>query len=345
MPKQVPKIDTGDTTWMLISTALVMLMTPGLAIFYGGMVRKKNILVRAIMHSFISFGVITVIWIVYGYSLAFSPSTNGFIGGFDWIGLSGVGLEPNPNYAGTIPHQLFMLFQMMFAIISPALISGAIAERMKFTLDRDGIRANREELFGLVQEGQGQVERDAPAKLPGYVAALRLGFDKLDTAIREHGSAPGGQLRYSAETREAAKVAYEVEISLRRVLAERAGDSATARELKSEAGVGEALDAAAPMEVHDLGLRQIAALNKESYQKLLAERDVDHGRKLKQLVGAVGELKRQLDAGVGRGPKKGEATDDINEALLWLEVTFSRVIFFLDEYRAKEACAASKKRC
>jgi Amt family ammonium transporter len=129
--QDAPKIDTGDTTWMLISTALVMLMTPGLALFYGGMVRKKNIL-GTIMHSFISFGVITVIWILYGYSLAFSPTVNGFIGGLDWIGLRGVGLEPNLNYAGTIPHQLFMLFQMMFAIISPALISGAIAERMKF---------------------------------------------------------------------------------------------------------------------------------------------------------------------------------------------------------------------
>jgi len=127
-----PKIDTGDTTWMLVSTAFVMLMTPGLALFYGGMVRKKNVL-GTIMQSFIALGVITVVWVLWGYSLAFSPSSNGFIGGLEWLGLQGVGLTPNPDYAGTIPHQLFMLFQMMFAIITPALITGAVAERMKFS--------------------------------------------------------------------------------------------------------------------------------------------------------------------------------------------------------------------
>jgi Amt family ammonium transporter len=132
LAQDAPKIDTGDTTWMLISTALVMLMTPGLALFYGGMVRRKNVL-GTIMQSFVALGIITILWVLYGYSLAFSPTVNGFIGGLDWIGLQGVGLEPNPNYAGTIPHQLFMLFQMMFAIITPALISGAIAERMKFS--------------------------------------------------------------------------------------------------------------------------------------------------------------------------------------------------------------------
>ena len=127
-----PKVDTGDTTWMLVSTAFVMLMTPGLALFYGGMVRKKNVL-GTIMQSFIALGVITVVWVLWGYSLAFSPSSNGFIGGLEWLGLQGVGLTPNPDYAGTIPHQLFMLFQMMFAIITPALITGAVAERMKFS--------------------------------------------------------------------------------------------------------------------------------------------------------------------------------------------------------------------
>ncbi len=129
--QDAPKVDTGDTTWMLVATAFVMLMTPGLALFYGGMVRKKNVL-GTIMQSFISLSIITIIWVLYGYSLAFSPSHNGIIGGFDWIGLHNVGLEPNPNYAATIPHQLFMLFQMMFAIITPALITGAVAERMKF---------------------------------------------------------------------------------------------------------------------------------------------------------------------------------------------------------------------
>ena len=126
------KIDTGDTTWMLVSTAFVMLMTPGLALFYGGMVRRKNVL-GTIIQSFIALGVVTIIWVLYGYSLAFSPSNSGIIGGLDWIGLNGVGLTPNPDYAATIPHQLFMLFQMMFAIITPALITGAVAERMKFS--------------------------------------------------------------------------------------------------------------------------------------------------------------------------------------------------------------------
>jgi len=127
-----PQVDTGDTTWMLVSTAFVMLMTPGLALFYGGMVRKKNVL-GTIIQSFIALGVVTVIWVLYGYSLAFSPTHGGIIGGLSWVGLNGVGLTPNSDYAGTIPHQLFMLFQMMFAIITPALITGAVAERMKFS--------------------------------------------------------------------------------------------------------------------------------------------------------------------------------------------------------------------
>ena len=125
-------VDTGDTTWMLVSTAFVMLMTPGLALFYAGMVRRKNVL-GTFMQSFIALGVITLLWVLYGYSLAFGPSTGGFIGNFAWIGLREVGLTPNPAYAPTIPHQLFMLFQMMFAVITPALITGAVAERMKFS--------------------------------------------------------------------------------------------------------------------------------------------------------------------------------------------------------------------
>ena len=127
-----PKIDTGDTTWVLASTALVMLMTPGLALFYGGMVRRKNVL-GTIMHSFVALGIITVQWVLFGYSLAFGPDVGHFIGNLSWIGLNGVGLEPNPDYAPTIPHQAYMIFQMMFAIITPALISGAIAERIKFS--------------------------------------------------------------------------------------------------------------------------------------------------------------------------------------------------------------------
>jgi ammonium transporter, Amt family len=126
------KIDTGDTTWMLVSTALVMLMTPGLALFYGGMVRQKNVL-GTIMQSFVALGLVTVQWVLIGYSLAFGPDIKGIIGSLQWAGLQSVGLEPNPDYAATIPHQAFMMFQMMFAIITPALISGAFAERFKFS--------------------------------------------------------------------------------------------------------------------------------------------------------------------------------------------------------------------
>lgn len=133
-PAGVPaaKIDTGDTAWMLISTALVMLMTPGLAMFYGGMVRKKNVL-GTIMHSFIAIALVSIQWILIGYSLAFGPDIKGVIGSLNWAGLSGVGLTPNTDYAPTIPHLLFMAYQMMFAVITPALISGAFAERMKFS--------------------------------------------------------------------------------------------------------------------------------------------------------------------------------------------------------------------
>ncbi len=128
---QMVTVNSGDTTWMLISTALVMLMTPGLALFYGGMVRRKNVL-GTIMQSFIAIGVITVQWVLFGYSLAFGPDIDHVIGSLKWFGLNGVGLAPNPEYAPTIPHEAFMLFQMMFAIITPALITGAIAERFKF---------------------------------------------------------------------------------------------------------------------------------------------------------------------------------------------------------------------
>jgi Amt family ammonium transporter len=126
-----PKIDTGDTAWMLTSAALVLLMTPGLALFYGGMVRTKNVL-GTIMHSFILIAVITVQWVLWGYSLAFGPDVGGVIGDLSWFGLKGVGLDPFPDYGATVPHQAFMIYQCMFAIITPALITGAIAERMKF---------------------------------------------------------------------------------------------------------------------------------------------------------------------------------------------------------------------
>ena len=130
-PAGVPKVDSGDTAWMLASAALVLLMTPGLGLFYGGMVRTKNVL-GTIMQSFIIIALITIQWILWGYSLAFGPDVGGIIGNLSWFGLNGVGLDPYPDYAATIPHQAFMIYQAMFAIITPALITGAIAERMKF---------------------------------------------------------------------------------------------------------------------------------------------------------------------------------------------------------------------
>lgn len=125
------KIDTGDAAWLIVSTCLVMLMTPALSLFYGGMVRSKNIL-ATLMQSFVSLGVISILWVLYGYSLSFGPDVHHIIGNLDWVMLNHVNAEPYPIYSKTIPHQLFMLFQMMFAVITPALITGAFAERFKF---------------------------------------------------------------------------------------------------------------------------------------------------------------------------------------------------------------------
>jgi Amt family ammonium transporter len=129
----VSQIDKGDTAWILTSAALVLLMTaPGLALFYGGMVRQKNAL-ATLMQSFIIMAVISIQWVLWGYSLAFGPDRGGLIGGLEYVGLRGVGIEPFDTYAKTIPHQAFATFQMMFAIITPALITGAFAERKKFS--------------------------------------------------------------------------------------------------------------------------------------------------------------------------------------------------------------------
>lgn len=125
-------MNTGDTSFVLVSAALVLLMTPGLALFYGGMVRKKNVL-STLMHSWIVIGLMSIQWILVGYTLAFGPDIHGIIGGLNWLGLNGVGVDPNPTYAATIPAIVFMSFQMMFAVITPALISGSIAERMRFS--------------------------------------------------------------------------------------------------------------------------------------------------------------------------------------------------------------------
>ncbi|MBZ0156737.1 MAG: ammonium transporter [Alphaproteobacteria bacterium] len=124
-------MDAGDTAFVLVSAALVMLMTPGLALFYGGMVRTKNVL-GTLMQSFFALALVSVQWILYGYSLSFGPDLGGVIGSLDWAGLRGVGMEPNSDYAPTIPHIAFMIYQAMFAAITPALITGAVAERMKF---------------------------------------------------------------------------------------------------------------------------------------------------------------------------------------------------------------------
>ena len=125
-------VDSGDTAWILACSALVLLMTPGLAFFYGGLVRRKNS-TATIMYSFMSIGLVGVVWVLWGYSLAFGPDVGGIIGNLEWFGLRGVSATEPSDYAPTIPHQAFMIFQGMFAIITPALITGAFAERMKFS--------------------------------------------------------------------------------------------------------------------------------------------------------------------------------------------------------------------
>ena len=125
-------IDSGDTAWLLISTALVMLMTPALALFYGGMVRRKNVL-STIMMSFSILALVSILWVIYGYSFSFGPDRSGIIGGSDWLALMGVGQGPSSIYATTVPHLAFMMFQGMFAIITVALITGGIVDRVKFS--------------------------------------------------------------------------------------------------------------------------------------------------------------------------------------------------------------------
>jgi len=125
-------MNAADITWVLISSALVMLMTPAVGLFYGGMVRRKNV-ISTITMSFVTLALISVQWVLFGYSLAFGPDVGGVIGSLRWLLLNGVGFKPNPDYASTIPHLLFMLFQMMFAIITPALITGTFVERIKFS--------------------------------------------------------------------------------------------------------------------------------------------------------------------------------------------------------------------
>ncbi len=125
-------MNSGDTAWVLVASALVMFMTPGLGLFYGGMVRAKNIL-GTLMHSFFALGFVSILWVLVGYTLAFGPDKGHLIGGLDFVGFRGVGQSVNTDLAATIPHQAFAVFQMMFAVITPALITGAFAERMKFS--------------------------------------------------------------------------------------------------------------------------------------------------------------------------------------------------------------------
>jgi ammonium transporter, Amt family len=128
-----PKIDTGDTSFMFVATVLVFIMTPGLALFYGGMVRKKNVL-NTMMNSFVLIGLISLQWAIIGYSIAFGPDAfHGILGNLDFLGFKGVGGAPSAAYATTIPHGLWAMYQLMFAIITPALITGAFAERMRFS--------------------------------------------------------------------------------------------------------------------------------------------------------------------------------------------------------------------
>jgi Amt family ammonium transporter len=124
-------VDTGDTAFILASAALVMLMTPALGFFYGGLVRRKNVL-SIIMRCLVSLAIVSIIWVLWGYSLAFGPDRFGLIGGTQWLGFSGVGAAPNLNYAATIPHEAYAIFQLMFAAVTPALITGAFADRVKF---------------------------------------------------------------------------------------------------------------------------------------------------------------------------------------------------------------------
>jgi ammonium transporter, Amt family len=124
-------INAGDTAWVLVATALVLMMTPALAFFYGGMVRKKNIL-STLNLSFITIALISIQWVLFGYTLSFGPTLGGWLGNLKYLGLSGVGSLPNPVYAATIPHLSFSAYQMMFAVITPALITGAFVERIRF---------------------------------------------------------------------------------------------------------------------------------------------------------------------------------------------------------------------
>mgnify|MGYP000101985683 CR=1 FL=1 len=167
-------IDTGDTAWILMSTALVMLMLPGLALFYGGLVRANNVL-STIMHSFFGLAIVTVVWVVVGYSLAFADG-NAIIGGLGKLGLSGITPE---TLSGTIPEYVFVMFQGMFAIITPALIVGAFAERVLVPARIAAVISNRADAYGL--------ERARRAGIPTQVLSHKGYPDResYDAALAE----------------------------------------------------------------------------------------------------------------------------------------------------------------
>ena len=180
-------IDTGDTAWILVSAAMVMLMTPGLALFYGGMVRKKNVL-ATIMYSFTAIALVSMQWVLFGYSLTFGPDVHGVIGALDWAGLRGVGLEPNADYAATVPHLAFMIYQCMFAVITPALISGAMAERVRFSAFMAFILLWTTLVYDPVAHwvwGKGGWMRDMGALdfAGGIVVHVTSGFSALAAAV------------------------------------------------------------------------------------------------------------------------------------------------------------------
>ncbi len=199
----MPEISSGDTAWMLMSSALVMLMTPGLALFYGGLTRSKNV-VSTIMQSFLMLGVITVQFVIIGYSLAFGPDHGGIIGDLSWIGLRDVSATEAGPYAATVPHQTFMIFQLMFAVITPALITGAFAERAKFstflvfmvlwaTLVYDPVAHwvwGQGGWLGLVPDAAGDVGLKALDFAGGTVVHVNAGVAALAAAVlygRRHG--------------------------------------------------------------------------------------------------------------------------------------------------------------
>lgn len=197
------EVSSGDTAWMLMSSALVLLMTPGLALFYGGFTRSKNVL-ATIMQSFMMLGVISVQFVLIGYSLAFGPDHGGLIGDFSWFGLKDVSATEPSAYAPTVPHQTFMIFQLMFAVITPALITGAFAERAKFstflvfmvlwsTLVYDPVAHwvwGAGGWLGLVAEANGDVGIKALDFAGGTVVHVNAGIAALAAAMmygKRHG--------------------------------------------------------------------------------------------------------------------------------------------------------------